>query len=77
MTHDSALKGIDLRSVHQAINYDLVASSDRMYIRWSRLDWTDPNDIRVWTLLPLRMSPLEQLALARMPYLVGITDESN
>jgi hypothetical protein len=72
VAHDPILKGLDLRTARQAVNYDLVASQRRMHVRWSKLDLSEPHEIRVWSLLPRRpASSLERLAVERMPYLVG------
>jgi superfamily II DNA or RNA helicase len=72
VVHDGALQGLDLHAASQGINYDLVASRRRMNVRWSRLNWTDPGRLRVWTLIPRESrSSAERIALQRMPYLAG------
>jgi AAA domain len=74
VVHDAGLKGLDLRSAHQAINYDVDPSRRRMYVRWSRLDWTEPSRVRIWTLLPRdTATSFERKAMGRMPYLAGMS----
>ena len=72
VVHDGTLQGVDLSAARQAVNYDLVSNPRRMHIRWSRLDWTESDQLRIWTLVPgTTASPVEQEALERMPYLMG------
>jgi hypothetical protein len=70
---DAGVRGLDLRDVSRAVNYDVVPDPARMHLRWSRLSWSDPlAPLQIQTLFPGQPATRREAEVVeRMTYLLG------